>query len=70
MKIYTIILLLILPINAIASSESNYKKITNLVAPVNFFVNHIIKLDKIEDHLIKFKSASIVGVSGIGKCRL
>lgn len=70
MKIYTIILLLILPINAIASSESNYKKITNLVAPVNFFVNHIIKLDKIEDHLIKFKSASIVGVSGIGKTQL
>ena len=70
MKKYIIILLLILPINAIAGSASNNKKITNLITPVSYFVNHIKQLKKIGENLDKYNTTSIVGMSGIGKTQI
>lgn len=70
MKKHIIILLLILPINAIAGSASNNKKITNLITPVSYFVNHIKQLKKIGENLDKYNTTSIVGMSGIGKTQI
>ena len=70
MKIYITILILILPMHVIANPKLNNHKTTNLITPVNYFINHVTKLEKINDYLNKFKTASVVGVSGIGKTQL
>jgi len=44
--------------------------VTNLVIPVSYFINHVKQLHELEQNLDKYKAASIVGTSGIGKTQL
>jgi len=54
------------------SSQISYAnaKISNLIIPVSYFVNHIAQLDQLEDHLKKYNKVSLVGTSGIGKTQV
>lgn len=44
--------------------------VTNRTVPVTYFVNHVIQLSLLTENLSKFKKASVVGTSGIGKTQL
>ncbi len=44
--------------------------ISNLISPVSYFVNHVEQLTKLNHNSKKYKQASIVGISGIGKTQL
>ncbi|WP_341757678.1 tetratricopeptide repeat protein [Candidatus Tisiphia endosymbiont of Ditula angustiorana] len=46
------------------------EQITNLITPVSYFVNHEQQLKILNEHLNKYRQASIVGTSGIGKTQL
>ena len=46
------------------------ERISNLVIPVSYFVDHVKQLDDIKNNLNKYRQASIVGTSGIGKTQL
>lgn len=60
-----LIVLLITPYQAFSSEQ-----IINLVTPVSYFVNHTKELVIIENYLNKYRQASIIGTSGIGKTQL
>ena len=44
--------------------------ISNLLTPVSYFVDHVKQLDELKNNLVKYRQASIVGTSGIGKTQL
>lgn len=70
MKKYIIMFLLVLPTTLATSVRADSNQITNFITPVSYFVNHIIQLSAISESLAKFKTSSVVGISGIGKTQL
>ncbi|WP_375330238.1 tetratricopeptide repeat protein [Candidatus Tisiphia endosymbiont of Nemotelus uliginosus] len=64
-KYLIILILLILPHNSFAQQQ-----ISNFVAPVTYFVNHVKQLNLLKNNLIKYRQASIIGTSGMGKTQL
>ncbi|WP_367363679.1 tetratricopeptide repeat protein [Candidatus Tisiphia endosymbiont of Nedyus quadrimaculatus] len=64
-KFLLLIILLIINTRTLAKEQ-----ITNLITPVSYFVNHEQQLKILEKHLNKYRQASIVGTSGIGKTQL
>ncbi|WP_341754205.1 hypothetical protein [Candidatus Tisiphia endosymbiont of Dioctria rufipes] len=46
------------------------EQISNLITPVSYFVNHEQQLKILDEYLSKYRQASIVGTSGIGKTQL
>ena len=44
--------------------------ISNLITPVSYFIDHVKQLDDLKNNLTKYRQASIVGTSGIGKTQL
>ncbi len=59
-----IIILLLRDISFAAES------ISNLVTPVSYFVDHINQLQGIKENLNKYRKASVIGTSGIGKTQV
>jgi len=47
-----------------------YERITNLITPVSYFVNHIKQLNSLKNNLSKYRQVSIVGLSGMGKTQI
>ncbi len=64
-RIVLIIFVLALNCNVFASNQ-----ISNLVAPVSYFVNHVKQLNNLKNNLNKYRQASVIGTSGIGKTQL
>ncbi|WP_341757336.1 tetratricopeptide repeat protein [Candidatus Tisiphia endosymbiont of Ditula angustiorana] len=64
-KSLLLIILLIINTRTLAKEQ-----ITNLITPVSYFVNHEQQLKILDEHLNKYRQASIVGTSGIGKTQL
>ena len=62
-----IILILILISNSSAFASN---KVSNLISPVSYFINHIKQFQLLDNNLKKHNNASLVGVSGIGKTQL
>ncbi|WP_375332077.1 tetratricopeptide repeat protein [Candidatus Tisiphia endosymbiont of Temnostethus pusillus] len=60
-----LITLLIMPLNSFAQDQ-----ISNFVTPVTCFVNHVKQLNLLKNNLIKYRQASIIGTSGMGKTQL
>ncbi len=46
------------------------EQVSNLITPVSYFVNHEQQLKILDEYLSKYRQASIVGTSGIGKTQL
>ncbi|WP_375327173.1 tetratricopeptide repeat protein [Candidatus Tisiphia endosymbiont of Nemotelus uliginosus] len=64
-KYLLIIMVLIMLYTAVAQA-----KVSNLVTPVSYFVDHVKQLTSLKNNLIKYRKASIVGISGMGKTQL
>ncbi|MFP3017607.1 MAG: hypothetical protein ACEY3E_01560 [Candidatus Tisiphia sp.] len=64
-KFLLLIILLIINTRTLAKEQ-----ITNLITPVSYFVNHEQQLKILDEYLSKYRQASIVGTSGIGKTQL
>ncbi|WP_341762354.1 tetratricopeptide repeat protein [Candidatus Tisiphia endosymbiont of Melanophora roralis] len=64
-KYLTLTILLIMHSTSLA-----VERISNLVIPVSYFVNHVRQLEELKDNLNKYRQASIIGTSGIGKTQL
>ncbi|WP_375332076.1 tetratricopeptide repeat protein [Candidatus Tisiphia endosymbiont of Temnostethus pusillus] len=64
-----LITLLIIPLNSFAQDQAS-NRISNFVAPVTYFVNHVKQLNLLKNNLIKYRQASIIGTSGMGKTQL
>ncbi|MDR0329293.1 MAG: tetratricopeptide repeat protein [Rickettsia sp.] len=64
-KFLTLSILLIIYSNSFAQEQ-----VSNLITPVSYFVNHEQQLKILDEHLNKYRQASIVGTSGIGKTQL
>lgn len=60
-------LILVLAMN---NSSLASKQTSNLVIPVSYFVDHVKQLNDLKTNLNKYRQASIVGTSGIGKTQL
>ncbi len=46
------------------------EQISNFIIPVSYFVNHVKQLSLVTNNLTKYRKASIVGISGMGKTQL
>ena len=46
------------------------KRISNLVTPVSYFVNHVKQISELKNNLSKYGKSSLIGTSGIGKTQL
>ena len=66
MKEYLLLIIVLMIYNSSFANE----RISNLVIPVSYFVDHVKQLDDIKNNLNKYRQASIVGTSGIGKTQL
>jgi tetratricopeptide (TPR) repeat protein len=44
--------------------------VSNLATPVSYYINHVSQLHELANNLLKYKKASIIGTSGIGKTQL
>lgn len=66
MNKYLIMIILFIIPNKMYAEE----RISNLITPVSYFVNHVKQLNQIRDDLIKYKQANIVGISGLGKTQV
>ena len=62
------ILFTMVTVSSYANSQA--KGISNLITPVSYFVNHVDQLKSVENYLNKYRQASIVGISGMGKTQL
>ena len=60
-----IVLIMSMSNNALANP-----KISNLITPVSYFVNHLHELHKLSNNLSKYGKMSLIGTSGIGKTQL
>ncbi|MDD9337533.1 MAG: tetratricopeptide repeat protein [Rickettsiaceae bacterium] len=54
----------------IVNNSFAHTQISNLITPVSYFINHEQQIKMLEKHLGKYRQASIVGTSGIGKTQL
>lgn len=63
MKRYLFLIVVLVMHNSACANES----ISNLITPVSYFVDHVKQLDELKNNLAKYRQASIVGTSGIGK---
>jgi tetratricopeptide (TPR) repeat protein len=66
MKRYLFLIVVLVMHNSACANES----ISNLITPVSYFVDHVKQLDDLKNNLAKYRQASIVGTSGIGKTQL
>ncbi|EER22584.1 MULTISPECIES: hypothetical protein [spotted fever group] len=64
-KYLLIIMVIIMPYTALAKEQ-----ISNFIIPVSYFVNHVKQLSLVTNNLTKYRKASIVGISGMGKTQL
>ncbi|WP_367364161.1 hypothetical protein [Candidatus Tisiphia endosymbiont of Nedyus quadrimaculatus] len=64
-KYLLIIMVLIIPYTSVAQVE-----ISNLITPVNYFVDHVKQLTLAKNNLIKYRQTGFVGISGMGKTQL
>ncbi|WP_341752420.1 MULTISPECIES: hypothetical protein [unclassified Candidatus Tisiphia] len=64
-----ILILLIMPLNSFAQNQIS-SQVSNFVAPVTYFVDHVKQLALLTNNLIKYRQASIIGTSGMGKTQL
>ncbi|WP_425363437.1 tetratricopeptide repeat protein [Candidatus Tisiphia endosymbiont of Hybos culiciformis] len=64
-----LITLLIMPLNSFAQDQTS-NQISNFVTPVTYFVDHVKQLNLLKNNLIKYRQASIIGTSGMGKTQL
>jgi tetratricopeptide (TPR) repeat protein len=46
------------------------ERVSNLITPVSYFVDHINQLQSIKENLDKYRKASVIGTSGIGKTQV
>jgi hypothetical protein len=46
------------------------ERISNLITPVSYFINHVEQLKNTQENLKKYRKTSIIGTSGIGKTQL
>ena len=60
-----IILILIMQKNSFAN-----ERISNLITPVSYFINHVEQLKNTQENLKKYRETSVIGTSGIGKTQL
>jgi ABC-type glutathione transport system ATPase component len=58
-----------MPLNSFAQNQIA-NQLSNFVAPVTYFVNHVKQLNLLKNNLIKYRQASIIGTSGMGKTQL
>ncbi|WP_342267916.1 hypothetical protein [Candidatus Tisiphia endosymbiont of Empis tessellata] len=65
MKKYILIIILVMSSIALAQDQ-----VSNSVVPVTYFINHIKQLTLLKNNLTKYKQASVVGISGMGKTQL
>ncbi len=65
-KYFIILILVIMPLNSLAQQIS----ISNFVAPVTYFIDHTKQLKLLKHNLDKYRQASIIGTSGMGKTQL
>ncbi|WP_341757315.1 hypothetical protein [Candidatus Tisiphia endosymbiont of Ditula angustiorana] len=65
MKKYILIIILVVSSISLAQDQ-----VSNSVVPVTYFINHIKQLTLLKNNLTKYKQASVVGVSGMGKTQL
>ncbi|WP_425360177.1 hypothetical protein [Candidatus Tisiphia endosymbiont of Ceraclea dissimilis] len=68
-KYLILLILLIMPLNSFAQNQIA-NQLSNFVAPVTYFVNHVKQLNLLKNNLIKYRQASIIGTSGMGKTQL
>ncbi|WP_425363440.1 tetratricopeptide repeat protein [Candidatus Tisiphia endosymbiont of Hybos culiciformis] len=54
----------------ISPSSFAQQQVSNFIAPVTYFVNHVKQLNLLKNNLIKYRQASIIGTSGMGKTQL
>ncbi len=64
-KYFISLIILIITHNSLAQQQ-----ISNVVTPVSYFVNHVQQLNLLKKNLIKYRQASIIGTSGMGKTQL
>nr|WP_253307841.1 tetratricopeptide repeat protein [Rickettsia endosymbiont of Ceutorhynchus assimilis] len=64
-KFLLLLIVFITPLSLFAQD-----KVNNIVAPVSYFINHVQQLNQIKNNLSKYRQASIVGISGMGKTQL
>ena len=46
------------------------EQISNLIMPVSYFVDHVKQLNLLKENLTKYRQASVIGVSGLGKTQV
>jgi len=63
-----IILMIVLIMNH--HSFADEQRISNIITPVSYFVDHVKQLTSIKNNLNKYRKSSLVGISGIGKTQL
>ncbi|MDN3031031.1 MAG: hypothetical protein QMO91_06960 [Candidatus Tisiphia sp.] len=68
-KYLILLILLIMPLNSLAQQQIA-NQLSNFVAPVTYFVDHVKQLALLTNNLIKYRQASIVGTSGMEKPNL
>lgn len=66
MKRFIILITVFISTNFAIASDT----VTNIVTPVTYFINHVSQLQNIKNNLAKYKSISVVGISGIGKTQV
>ncbi|WP_342260053.1 hypothetical protein [Candidatus Tisiphia endosymbiont of Metellina segmentata] len=54
----------------IVNNSFAHTQISNLITPVSYFINHEQQIKMLDEYLSKYRQASIVGTSGIGKTQL
>jgi len=67
---FRFLLLIIVLIASMSNKAFANPKISNLITPVSYFVNHLHELHKLSNNLSKYRKTSLIGTSGIGKTQL
>ena len=70
MKQLLIVIIINIFIPSCFCAKGSTERISNLITPVSYFVNHVKQLTKINDNLGKYNTTSIVGMSGVGKTQI
>ncbi|MBY0580204.1 MAG: hypothetical protein K2P53_00770 [Rickettsiales bacterium] len=52
------------------STAQGKPSVSNLIEPVNYFSGRSVELERLNVHLLEYKTSSIVGLTGIGKSQL
>lgn len=64
-KCILVIMTVLINTNAVAAA-----KITNMIQPINYYVNHESQMRLLEQNIINHRNISIVGMSGTGKTQV